>query len=111
MHGDRQLFTLATAKIVARQNLREGVARAEPDHILEAHGAEPFTVEADLRFVRIENPENLLFISQCILADLLPGERRPRYIPTGGIADQASHVADHEDDGVAQILEVLHLTE
>ena len=37
--------------------------------------------------------------------------RRAGDVAAGRIADQAGHVADQEDHGVAQILEVLHLAE
>ncbi len=32
-------------------------------------------------------------------------------IAAGGIADQAGHVADQEDDAVAQVLEMFHLAQ
>src|SRR5260370_14040530 len=107
MHGDRKTSRVALAKVVALQNLRQRVARAEPDHVLEAQGAQPVAVEADLRLIRIQDFEDLLFVGFGILVDLLASEWRTRDVPAGGIADQAGHVADEKDDGMAQVLEVL----
>jgi hypothetical protein len=42
---------------------------------------------------------------------LLAAERRTRGVAPGGIADEPGAVADEEDDGVAQILEVLQLAD
>ena len=39
------------------------------------------------------------------------GQRRPRLRAAGGVADHAREVADHEDDPVAEVLEVLHLAD
>ena len=36
-------------------------------------------------------------------------QRRPRFRAAARIADQGRELADHEDDGVAEVLEVLHL--
>ena len=43
--------------------------------------------------------------------DLLARHRRTRDVAAGRIADQAGHIADQEDDGVAQVLKMLHLAQ
>src|SRR5262249_47039318 len=85
------------------------VAGAEVDHVIKTQPAQPLAVEPDLRFPGIEDFEDLRFVRFRIAIDLLARERGTRDVAAGGIADQAGHIADQEDHGVAEILKVLHL--
>ena len=73
---------------------------------------QPFAVEADLGLLRIENLEDLRLVGFGVArrsASRVMGGRvtlRPVGSPI-----MAVHVADQEDDGVAQILEMLHLAQ
>ncbi len=62
-------------------------------------------------FFGIEELEDLLLVGLGVARDLLAAQRRPRLVAAAGVADQAGEVADQEDDGVPQLLEVLHLAD
>ena len=111
VHRNRHAFRVALGEIVALQDARHGVFRAQPDHVFEAQLVQPFAVEADLGFFRIENLEDLRLVGLGVGLDLLARQRRTRGVAAGGIADHGRAVADQEDDGVAEILEVLHLAQ
>jgi len=69
------------------------------------------TIESDLGLRRVENLEDLRFVCFRVAVDLLAGERRTRRVAPGWVSDEPGHVADQKNDGVAQILKVLHLAE
>ena len=62
-------------------------------------------------FSRIEDLEDLRLVGFGVLVDGLARHGRARHVAAGGVADHAGHIADQEDDGVAQVLEVLHLAQ
>ncbi len=72
---------------------------------------QPLGVESNLGFGRIEQLENLRPVGFGVALDVLPRHRGTGDVAASGIADQARHVADQEDDGVAQILEMLQLAD
>ena len=68
-------------------------------------------VEIDHRLLRIENLEDLGFISFRICAICFRDKRRARGRAPGRIANHSGEVANQEDDRVAQILKVFELAE
>ena len=85
--------------------------REQPDHVFPSQLAKPVAVEAHLGLLRIEDLEDLRLVGFGVALDGLAGHRRTRDVAAGGVADHAGHVADQEDDGVAEVLKVLHLAQ
>ena len=85
--------------------------RAQTDHVFKLQRSEPFAVEADFGFRRIENLENLRLVGFGVAVDFFARHGRAGDVAAGGIADQAGHVSDQEDDRMAQILKMLHLAQ
>jgi hypothetical protein len=111
VNGDGDALFEALAEIITLEQASDGVFRAEVNHIFEGEPREPFAVEPNLRLLWIENLEDLLFVSGSVAIDLITRHRGARNIAAGRIADDSCHVPDHEDDRMAEVLEVLHLSE
>ena len=111
MHRNRRAVFQPLREIIALQNARHRVFRAQAQHVLELQLVEPFAVEADLGFVGVQDFEDLRLISLGVAIDIGAGHRRARDVAAGGIADHAGSIADQKNDRVAQILKVLHLAQ
>ena len=109
VNRDGRAFFVAFGEIVALQNARHRVSRTQADQVFEAQRLQPFTVVTDFGFYRIENLEQLRLVRLGVAVDLLARHRRARDVAAAGVADHGGGVADDEDHGVAQILEMLHL--
>src|SRR2546429_665274 len=71
----------------------------------------PAAVESDHGLLAVEDLEYLRFVSLGVCGYLLRGHGRARGGAPGGIADQPGEVADQEDHGVAEVLEVFQLAD
>ena len=111
MHRDGDAFFESLGEIVALEQPRDGVLRAQRDQFLKRERLQPLAIEADLGFHRIENFENLRFVGFRVAVDFVACHRRAGDIAARRIADQPGHVADQKDDGMAQVLKVLHLAQ
>jgi hypothetical protein len=111
MDGDRSLILEAFREVISFEQASHGVAPRQADNVLEPHLVEPFRVEADLRLFRIEDLEYLSLIGFGVSVDIVASHRRACNIASRRIADQARHVTDKKDYGMAKILEVLHFPE
>src|SRR5215831_10287397 len=98
-------------EILALEQLRDRVLGHETHEIIGGECTHPAAVEIDNRFVRIENLEYLRFVSFRVMLDLLAAEGRARCGAASGIADHASEVADQENCGVPEVLEVLEFAQ
>ena len=87
MHGDRLLFLKTIVKVVALQQLRDGVFLRQSDEIDRAEFRKPAAVEIDHRLFWIKNLEDLLFICLSIAIDLFARKRLARRRTSAGIAD------------------------
>ncbi len=104
------LFCLeAVAELLALEHLREGDLGGEIDHAGIAELVEPLRVVADLGLVAVEDAEDLVLVGGGVLHDLFAGEGLAGLRLAGGVADERGGVADEEDDGVAELLEVAQL--
>ena len=101
----------ALVKVLALQQLRNGVLRHQADEIVGGELGEPAPVEVDHSLLRIENLEDLRLVSLGVFLDLLAGERRTRDRASRRIADHAGEIADQKDCGVPEILKVLELAQ
>ena len=99
----------AFLEIVALEHSRQRVLRGQLDHACRSELAQPLVVESDLGFLRIEDLENLSFVSLGVFEDLFMRQRRPRDLFAGRISDQSREVADDEDDAMSELLKMLHL--
>ena len=78
---------------------------------VEAELVEPLGVVADLGLFGVEDLEDLLLVGFGVGVDLFAGERLAGDVLAGGVADERGGVADEEDDGVAELLEVAQLAD
>ena len=111
VHRDRGVIAHALRKVVTLEQAGDGVLGREADNVLEAQGVEPFAVEADDGLLGIEDFEDLAAVGLGVAGDLFAGEGRAGDVAAGGVADTSGAVADDEDDFVAQVLKMLHLTD
>ena len=81
----------------------------ESDQAGVAELVEPLGVVADFGLVAVEDFEDLVFVGLGVSVDLFAGEGLAGLVFAGGVADEGGGVADEEDDGVAELLEVLEL--
>ncbi len=72
---------------------------------------QPLGVVANLGLLLVENLEDLRLVGFGVGVELAAAERRAGGVAARGVADEAGAVADEEDDGVAEILEVLELAD
>src|SRR6266508_6747737 len=104
MLGNRLLLGKAFGKVVALQNLPDGNVRCETHKTIRTKFRHPFRVEAYLSLVRIEQFENLSFVSFGVCLDFFASK-----LGTGGrlsrrVADQSGEIPDQKNRGVAQLL-------
>src|SRR5208337_5534240 len=98
-------------EVFALEHLRDGELGGEADEAIKVEPVEPFGVVAHLGLLLVENLEDLGLVGFGVGVELLARERRSGVVAARGLADKAGAVADEEDDGVAQILEVLELAD
>src|SRR5438045_1771222 len=96
-------------EVVALDHPRQRVFRGQLDHARRSELTEPFVVEADLGFLRIEDLEHLPLVRLRVREDFLVRQRRARDFLAGRIADHSGEVADDEDDAMSELLKMLHL--
>jgi len=101
----------ALVELVALEHLRDGEVGREADGGFVAELAKPLRVVADLGEFLVEDFEDLLLVGEGVFVDLLAGERLPRHVFPARVADEGGEVADEEDDGVAELLEVAQLAQ
>src|SRR5262249_45817667 len=70
-----------------------------------------FAVAPNLEPARVQDRESLLLVGLGVAIDLLPREHGPRRGATARIADSGGVVADDQDDGVPEVLELAELPE
>ncbi len=66
-------------------------------------------IELDDGFLRIENFENLLFVSLGVFGDFVARQLLARFGFAGRIADHAGKIADQKNHLMAELLKLLHL--
>src|SRR4249920_3750295 len=65
-------------------------------------------IKLNNRLSRIENLEDLLFVSLGILGDFGAGQLLARLGLTGRVADHSGEIADEKNHRMAELLELLH---
>ena len=108
---DGLLGVEALGEVFAFEHLRDGELGHELDHVVVAELVEPLGVIADLGFFGVEDLEDLLLVRFGVGGDLLGGEGLAGDVASGGVADEGGGIADEEDDGVAEELEVAELAD
>ncbi len=89
--------------------MRDGELGHELDEVVVGELVEPLGVEADFGFFAVEDLEDLVLVGLGVGGDFFAGEGLAGDVFAGGVADEGGAVADEEDDGVAELLEVLEL--
>ena len=107
---DRAPGRVALGEVVALEDLRHGGGAREPEEVLHRH-VEPLAVAAHLGALAVEHLEGLLLVGLGVAVDL----GRVGVGPRRGAAARVPHargvVADDQDDGVAQVLELAQLAQ
>ncbi len=111
MQRDRLAALVALLEFPPFEHLRHVVLGREPDPAETAERFQPFAVEANLRFLCVEDLEDLGLVRLGVALDFISRQRGPGLRPTCRIADERRKRSDDVDDRVAQILEVLHLAD
>ncbi len=109
VQGDGFLVVEALVEVLALKHLGDGELAEELDEVVVGQLVEPLGVEADFGLVAVEDLEDLLLVGGGVVGDLFAGERLAGLRFAGGVADERGGVADEEDDGVAELLEVAQL--
>ena len=102
---------VALAEVVAFQHACHRRARREADDVVHAHRLEPFGVAPDLDPVGQEDLLHLLHVRGGVGVDLLLRELRAGRRLAAGIAEPGGEVAQDEDGGVAELLELAELAQ
>ena len=106
---DGLLVLEALVEVFALEHLGDGELGGETNHARVTELVEPLGVIADFCFVAVEDLEDLVFVGLGVEIDLFAGEGLAGLVLAGGVADEGGGVSDEEDDGVAELLEVLEL--
>jgi hypothetical protein len=101
----------AVAEVVALQQVGHGDVGGQPGHVGEGHGGQPLGVPAHLGGADVEHPGHLLEVGAGVLGDLGLGLLAAGLAAPAGVADQAGEVADDQDHGVAEALELGQLAQ
>ena len=108
---DGLLRRVALGEVVALEDAGDGELARELEQVCEVELAEPLGVAAQLGLVGIEDLERLLDVGLRVRVDLLARERRAGRVAAGRVADERREVADDEDDGVPEVLELAQLAQ
>src|SRR5438270_8376873 len=111
MDGDTLFVLEALMKILALEHPRDRDLGCKLDEVRRSEFREPSIVEIDDGFFRIQDLEHLRLVSLGILLDLFTRERRTRHRAPRRVADHPGEIADQEDDGVAEVLEMFQLAD
>ncbi len=111
MEADRRPALVAALEVVALEHPRDGGLAGHADHVLQAEGAEPLAVTADLRRVPVEDLEHLIEVRGRVRLDLGRRQLWPRGGASAGIADPGGHVPDDQDRPVPEVLKFPQLGE
>src|SRR5579884_2035731 len=111
MNGNRQALLIAIGEVVALQNARDAVTGAKANDVLRRERREPFAVEFDLSFLRIENLEDLSLVGFSIRGNLVACERGPRGAAPARVANHPGEIADEKNNHVAEVLKMLQLSQ
>ena len=111
MESDGLLVVEALVEVLALEHLGDGELGEELDDVVVGELVEPLGVVADLGLFGVEDLEDLLLVSLGVAIDLFAGEGLAGDVAARRVADQCGRVADEEDDGVAELLEVAKLAD
>ena len=109
--ADRVASVETLVKVVALHHARHGVAAGELDHAARAQLVTPLAVVANLGSGWVEHAAGLLVVGFGVGLDLFSCQRRARAVAAAGVANQAGEVANQEDHGMPQILQLPHLVQ
>ena len=109
VEGDGLLVLEALVEHLALEHLGDGELGHELDEVVVGELVEPLGVEADFGFFAVEDFEDLVLVGFGVGGDFFAGEGLAGDVFAGGVADEGGAVADEEDDGVAELLEVAEL--
>ena len=101
----------ARVKVVALHHAGDGVLGRQLDHAARAQLVAPLAVVAQLGFFRAEHFVGLGAIGFGVGADLFGAQRRAGGVAAARVANEGGEVANEEDDGVAQVLQLAQLVE
>ncbi len=93
-------------EIIPLQHPGNSHLSCNPDHFIGIEGTEPFAVEPDFRFFRIENVKNLFPVRFRVFHDLLSREGRPRLGLTRRISDHAGKISYEKNYLVTLLLKM-----
>jgi hypothetical protein len=108
---DRLSGLEALLEVASFEHLRHAVLRREAHPPEAAQRLEPLAVESHLRLLRVENLEDLGLVRLGVVLDVFRRQRWPRLRAASRIPDERGEGADDVDNGVAEVLKVLHLAD
>src|SRR5581483_8726487 len=111
MDRDWLIGAIACAEVLTLQHASYGMLSSELDQVRRGHRSKPGRVERHLRFVRVQDFEDLISIGPCVRLDLPWRKRRTCRVLPGRVTDHRGEVSDQEDDVVAEDLKLPHLIE
>src|SRR5260221_5105963 len=109
MYADGLLFLKTFVNLLALQYFRYSKFRRETNKVFSRHLRRPARVEIDYGFLRIENFEDLSFVSLGIALNVGASKRRTRDRAARGVANHPGEIPDEKNHRVAQVLEMLEL--
>ena len=110
-HRDGDAVAVAAREVVPLEHPGHGGAGGEAQHVLDAHRAQPLGVAADLEGIVEEDPARLLHVGGGVGLDLLLREPGPGRRPARRVTDLGGEVADDQDRGVTELLELAQLAQ
>ena len=99
----------AVAEVVALEHARDRRLRHELDDVGRGELVEPLGVVRHLGDARVEHLEGLGRYVAGAFHHLLARQARAQIACTRRVPDHRREVADKQDDGVAEVLELAHL--
>ncbi len=107
----RRLRPEAFGEVVALQHALHGDLTGQAQDVEERKFAEPVAVAVDLGLADVDDLADLGQVIARIVLDLFGGQPGPRLVPTAGVADQGSVIAEDQHRLMAQFLEQLQFAQ
>ncbi len=111
MHRYRDTALEASCEVFAFHHARNRIPGRQLDHAAGAERIAPFGVVADLGFCGIEHQACLRVVGFGVLVNLFRSKRRASGVAPTGIPDHGSEIANKENDGVTNVLQLAQFIE
>ena len=109
MHGNRHTRTVALGKVIALEHARYGITRCQLNHATCTERITPLAVVTHFGFTRVKHEAGLFVIGLGIFGNGFCRQWWARCISAGRIANHAREIANQENHGMAQVLQLPQL--